>query len=297
MLERGWYLAGTNRFLQIRLVSALATSLAIGGAFYTVPLAAQTRDSTPAIEIPAEIMVAPAVVTPLQIKIDRADAVSQQAILMIRGLPPRVTLSEGRSFSPGVWAIPFRNVGKIEMAPAHDTSGSAELTFELVALDGKVLANAASTLYILPPGMVQDRGSADPKANSGNSIALTVGPIPSKPDLPVGSSQRRANLGTAPNQLKPNEIESARVMMSKGDENIQAGKISAARLFYKSAAESGYAAAALALGGTYDRRELARWKVVGGELADPAMARKWYEKARELGSVEAGRRLEGLEAR
>jgi hypothetical protein len=288
--------AGRGYWTALGLASAFALSLAIGGTFWPASAPAQSRSAGPVIEVPTEIIVAPAVVTPLQIKITSSGALTQQAILMIRGLPPRVTLSEGRSFSPGVWAVPLSAVGKIEMAPAHGTSGRSDLTIELVALDGKVLANASSELYILPEGFAQEKPTAAARAKDrGNSIALTVGPLGAKPDNPAPPpAQSPAALAPTPGRLSAAEIDNARTLMRRGDENMQAGKISAARLFYQSAADAGYAPAALALGATYDSRQLAQWKVVGGQQGDPAMARKWYEKARELGAPEADRRLQAL---
>jgi TPR repeat protein len=105
--------------------------------------------------------------------------------------------------------------------------------------------------------------------------------------------QAPASLGPPPG-LTGAELENARNLVQKGDENLEEGKISAARLFYRSAALSGHAPAALALGATYDASQLAKSNVVGGVQADPAEARKWYEKARELGSPEAERYLQAL---
>ena len=59
------------------------------------------------------------------------------------------------------------------------------------------------------------------------------------------------------------------------------------------AAETSDAQAALALGGTYDPGVLRKLGVLGfpGEVGE---ARVWYQKAAELGSAEAARRLEQL---
>jgi TPR repeat protein len=59
------------------------------------------------------------------------------------------------------------------------------------------------------------------------------------------------------------------------------------------AANAGNAQAALALGGTYDGMLLAELGVLGF-AADPAQARVWYQRALELGSREASRRLDRL---
>lgn len=250
---------------------------------------AQGKGNSPGIEIPAEIIVAPAVVTRLPIKISRAETLTSQTMLMVRGLPPRVTLSEGRSFSSGVWAVPLSSVGKIELAPAHGTGGRADLNIQLVTLDGAVLAEAKSTLFIVPPELTEQKAPA----GKGESTVMTVAPLAGRPQVNEQPLRESASLGRAPG-LTQDELENARKLVQKGDGNMQEGKIAAARLFYRSAAENGYAPAALALGATFDARQLARWKVAGGIQPDPAEARKWYEKARELGSAEAERRLQDL---
>jgi TPR repeat protein len=64
-------------------------------------------------------------------------------------------------------------------------------------------------------------------------------------------------------------------------------------LALRRAANSGHAPAALALGMTFDPFFLAEQGVLGF-AAEPAQARSWYERAAELGSSEAPRRLERL---
>jgi TPR repeat protein len=71
------------------------------------------------------------------------------------------------------------------------------------------------------------------------------------------------------------------------------GDVTAARLAFRRAAESGDAQAALALGGTFDPLVLKSLGAVG-VAADPAQARGWYQKAAELGSRDAPQRLNQL---
>jgi TPR repeat protein len=49
----------------------------------------------------------------------------------------------------------------------------------------------------------------------------------------------------------------------------------------------------VALADTYDPEELAKLRVIGIQ-ADVEAAKKWYEKARELGATEASDRLRRL---
>jgi TPR repeat protein len=65
---------------------------------------------------------------------------------------------------------------------------------------------------------------------------------------------------------------------------------SGARRLFRRAADWGFAPAALRLAATYDASELRRLQVEG-VAADRNEARKWYERARELGAPEAEERL------
>ena len=73
------------------------------------------------------------------------------------------------------------------------------------------------------------------------------------------------------------------------------GKSTQARLLYERAADAGHAPAAMALAATFDATELERLKV-RGIAADPKAARRWYERARELGAADAEERLRRLGA-
>jgi TPR repeat protein len=78
-------------------------------------------------------------------------------------------------------------------------------------------------------------------------------------------------------------------LLSRGNDQLQHGNVAAARLYYQRAADTGLAQAALALGSTCDPDELVRLSVVGTQ-PDRELARRWYERARELGAPEAERR-------
>jgi hypothetical protein len=82
-------------------------------------------------------------------------------------------------------------------------------------------------------------------------------------------------------------------LMARGRRFVESGDFSSARPVYRRAAEAGYAEAAIALGETYDPRTLAERGAVGMG-GDVTQARLWYEKARELGSLEAPTRLDRL---
>jgi hypothetical protein len=82
-------------------------------------------------------------------------------------------------------------------------------------------------------------------------------------------------------------------LLRRGNQLAAKGDLLGARLLFQRAAEAGDSSAALAIAGTYDPFVLER---LGerGLAPDVALARFWYEKARELGSKEAPQRLEML---
>jgi hypothetical protein len=83
-------------------------------------------------------------------------------------------------------------------------------------------------------------------------------------------------------------------MMKQGEQFMANADIAGARLVFRRAAEAGDAAAALALAETYDPLALAKSRAKGGITADVAAARRWYEKARDLGSTTAVERIARL---
>jgi hypothetical protein len=90
--------------------------------------------------------------------------------------------------------------------------------------------------------------------------------------------------------LDPEEIK---LLTKRGEQFATAGDLVTARILFQRAAEAGDAAAAMALGATYDPNVLAKLGVVGVG-ADAEKARSWYRKAESFGSSEASRRLNAL---
>ena len=82
-------------------------------------------------------------------------------------------------------------------------------------------------------------------------------------------------------------------LMNHAEAMLEQGDIASARLLLRRAANAGSAQAAFVLGGTFDPVFLAE-KGVLGFAPDAAQASAWYQRAMELGSTEASRRLERL---
>ena len=157
--------------------------------------------------------------------------------------------------------------------------------------------------------------SRDPRASSadGTSVSLTTGlgnteatsspAIQSTPsalirsqdeiDAALRASPADAQQSTAHPPLRRLDPAEIQLLMKRGERYIAEGDPAAARVVLQRAAEAGDANAALAMGATYDPLIL---KVTGvlGVPPDLGKARSWYERAKELGSQEAWRRLDLL---
>jgi TPR repeat protein len=123
-------------------------------------------------------------------------------------------------------------------------------------------------------------------------------PEPSKPEASKPEPGRLVL--TKPEQpkpaLQPLDPEEIATLLKRAEDFLKIGDIAAARLALRRAAAAGNAQAALSLGMTFDPAVLAEQGVLG--LApDEEQARAWYQRAAELGSTEASRRLERLAVR
>jgi TPR repeat protein len=86
------------------------------------------------------------------------------------------------------------------------------------------------------------------------------------------------------------------ILMQRGDELRETGDFAAARLFYERAAEEGSAAAARAVGETYDPIVLGEAHA-RGVRSDPKTAASWYRKAIVGGDALAQHMLQRLTAK
>ena len=114
--------------------------------------------------------------------------------------------------------------------------------------------------------------------------------VQKKPDVRAALAPRREPSVPAVVTFDPEEVT---MLIKRSQDFLKSGDIPSARLSLRRAANAGNAQAALALGATYDQPLLVELGVLGF-APDPAQARAWYQRARELGSNEAARRLERL---
>jgi hypothetical protein len=218
------------------------------------------------------ISVAPRIVAngespaPLRISVGPPDAVPPKSFLNLRGLPPSVGLTEGHSIGPGAWAVPLNVLPTLKAYIPAGVVGESEVTISLIGQDGRLLAVARTALVVRPPAAPQREPSPEPRQSPSSAAAE-----------------------------RPDQTGAER-LLARGEASLANGNVEIARQFLLRAAEAGLARAALRLGATYDPAELGRLQAQG-VVADPALARKWYERARELGAPEANERLVRLGGR
>ena len=93
--------------------------------------------------------------------------------------------------------------------------------------------------------------------------------------------------------MHPDQRRTIASFVARGKELLRDGDFSSARLILQRAADAGEADAALTLGSTYDTNMLAQLGI-HSQVANVDLARAWYAKAQEFGSVEASSRLKTL---
>jgi hypothetical protein len=115
----------------------------------------------------------------------------------------------------------------------------------------------------------------------------------------TGAADARATLAPPPADQGPSTArkavgpEEVKLLTDRGKQFFDAGDLAAARILFLRAVNAGDAAAAVAMGATYDPVVLSE-RGVRGLAADLDKARGWYERAKEMGSPEGPRRLEML---
>jgi hypothetical protein len=253
------------------------------------------RSDTPSIRVAPLIVADRASQVSLGITVGPPEAVPTNTYLRVRGMPPRVSLTEGHAIGPGSWAIPLGGLPSLKANIPVDAGGRAELSLSLLTIDGKVLAEASTALTVgvsvafgpetTGPNRPPNRSPAIVAPPSSSSTPPTPQPAPRTALLEV---QRLP-------QISAQDKARAETILARGETYLANGSIEAAREFFERAAKIGLARAALRLAATYDPAELQRLGVQGVE-PDHAKARNWYERAKELGATEAEGQLARLSA-
>jgi hypothetical protein len=279
------------------------------------------------IGVSATIVVAPASLASLGIEVGPSDALPRKSFIGLRGLPPTVLLSQGQSIGSGSWTVPVTALAALKANIPDNLSGRSEIVISLISIEGALLAVAKTVLVIGPPASLPPAEKTPPAPPSPLPTIMPPAaetpftPVPSAPvtssppteaiaepaqdrssvvapptPAVAGPSGRRGNPTSPQQELSTEERQLAEKLVAQGERYLNQADVVSARLLFRRAAEKGLALAAIRLAATFDPAELSRLKVEG-VAPDQTEARKWYERARELGVPEAEEHLARLGGR
>jgi hypothetical protein len=252
------------------------------------PITAEAQQTT--VSVAARVSAEAGVQTPLGIRVGPAATLPRSSFLRIRGLPPTASLSEGYAIAPGSWAVPITAIDNLSILLAPDTPARSDIVVTLVSVEGAVLAEARSALTLATAASPTFGAQQEPATRApANATILRAGTEPPNETRTIA----RPALRPGPS-MAPQDRDRAMRLLQKGEEHLAEGNVSAARLMFERAADVGLAQAAMALAGTFDATELGRLSVRGGIQPDAKEARRWYERALQLGDAEAEPRLRRL---
>ena len=200
---------------------------------------------------------------PFPLRLEPLPREGDAQLVVLRGVPEWLSLSKGSALGNEIWLVPAHFCTDLVFYVADGIEGVAPIKVELAMLDGRVLASAATTI----------------KAR--------------RPAAPAYASAPIASTTASPARLADDVIVR---LLARADLLLDTGDFSTARDLYKTAAEAGNAGGALKLGETYDPAELQRLGMTTNQ-ADETAARRWYELAQSLGSIQAADRLTALRQR
>jgi hypothetical protein len=199
------------------------------------------------------------------------------AVLRFVGLVVTAAVAAGAvGYIVGV-RLPF----KLATRPAAATSGWVEAGGGASTAPVTLTAHHPASNRGLPAigaGRTADGRAIDITAPAAGTTTLEAAPASIAPLPPPDASEIAARL-------------------KLGADLMAAGDIAAARTMFARIAEAGDAAGAFALAETYDPAVLSAMRLRGGITPDPVLARKWYEKARDMGSGTAPDRIARLAGR
>ena len=172
-------------------------------------------------------------------------------------------------------------------------------TAQLAELSALLETDKPSTEPAAPPSGPPAAQAPAPNTTASVPSSDQAKPPPATGTPPLASLESHGPVGprdALPSEVIPLPDSRAAVLFARGLDAENRGDFSGARRYYTSAAQKGSAAAARSLGRLYDPAYLRR-TALGGVDPDPALARRWYERAVQLGDTEAGPLLEALSVR
>jgi hypothetical protein len=186
-------------------------------------------------------------------------------VALLTGLASGTRLSVGGPFGNNGWRVPARDLATALAYAPRDFIGVMDTAVDLR----------------LPNDTLVD------------SQVMRLEWVPKQPEIRAVPQRPDREEARAVGVFRPLDAVEVDALVKRGQEYMKIGDITSARLALRRAVSAGSAQAAFALGATFDPVVLGELGVLGF-APDAAQARAWYQRAAELGSAEAPRRIERL---
>ena len=202
----------------------------------------------------------------------------EAAVMALPAAPAPVAAPEAVPEAPVIAAIP----------PSAETPPAETPEVEMPPAEIPVAVQPAEA----PPPLPEPEPEPEPEAAApAATVALAVPPPAAAPPPAPERAQPQEEAAQRPARLPSAVAETT--LMKRGDDLFAQGDLAGARLYYEMVAETGSAAAALALGRTHDPLVHERLRV-RGLPSDPEQAAVWYRRAMAAGSGDAEQQLQKL---
>jgi hypothetical protein len=221
--------------------------------------------------------------------------------LSLRGLAHGTRLSAGAALDEGGWELSLRDIGSAYVYAPPGFVGVMNATIALLSPSKKVVDSRPIRLEWIakPRPRPPSKREIDTEASSAaakQQINPATGSAADKQEVNQEPASAAAKQAINPEPasaaaVKMVDPQEAAALMERGRDLLRNGDVASAQLAFRRLAEAGKADAALALATTYDPRYLVEHNLVG-IVGDEAKARAWYQRAKELGSMEADRFLQ-----
>ena len=217
--------------------------------------------------------------------------------------PPRSggrTGSSRRLLRTGILAIAATVAAFVAVSVKNPFTVFANATASLIGISDVRSTPAVAAVPVQPTTVARASSPAATQAPSRDEIALALrtahqSQAPAEIPQPAAAAPVAAVAAAIPappaRRLAADELVT---LMTRAKSLLSSGDIPPARLLLERAAEAQEASAALMLAQTYDPAVLGT-QDIRNINPDPALARIWYQRAAQLGSPDAQRRLSQLQ--
>ena len=142
-----------RRCRALKTTSALCLFLAsLPACVATLAGPALSAEESAVISAPEVLQVNAGGQQPLPLSVTSGGALPKNAMLLISGLPTTSSLSAGRLFASGTWALRLTDVDGLKIETTPNAHEQTQLTLSVVTLEGETLAERKVRLAVAPAG-------------------------------------------------------------------------------------------------------------------------------------------------